>query len=220
MGIEQSFERIANSLERSVAIWEELLEISRWNKVRLEEQGGAPAAPVEDKGTAAGSSGASMPDMDYDTLKAELKARGYSVSKGMRMTTLLKMWEKHKDEPYVIDPNMSAMSAPPTAPAAPAAPAAPTAPATPATPAAPAAPDVSNELFDGEPTGASEKKPMTAKEVRSILEDEGAATQEGRQYLFAAFAHVGATRFSEVRPEDYETVLGKFRSLKAGAKNE
>ena len=223
MGIEQSFERIANSLEKSVAIWEELLEISRWNKVRLEEQGGTPAAPVEDKGTAVDSSGASMPDMDYDTLKAELKARGYSVSKGMRMTTLLKMWEKHRDEPYVIDPNMSAMSAPPAAPAAPAAPATPVTPATPATPATPvtpAAPDVSDELFDGEPTGASEKKPMTAKEARDILTEVFQGTPEERQMLLTAFSAVGATHFKDIKEGDFERVVDTFKALKAEAKNE
>ena len=217
MGIEQSFERIANSLERSVAIWEELLEISRWNKVRLEEQGGTPAAPAEIERPGVGSPEPEAPTMDYDTLKAELKARGYSVPKGTKMTTLLKMWEKRKDEPYVIDPNMSAMSAPldaPTAPATPATPTAPTAPATPATP------DVSDELFDGEPTGASEKKPMTAKEARDILTEGFRGTPEEKQMLLTAFSAVGATHFKDIKEGDFERVVDTFKAMKAGAKNE
>lgn len=215
MGIEQSFERIANSLEKSAAVLEELLEISRWNKARLEEKAAAADAPAEAEKSGVGSPEPEAPTMDYDTLKAELKARGVSFPKGTKMTTLQKLWAKYHDDPYVIDMNQGSepVGWEPVAPEAPA-----EAPVE--APAAEAAP--ADDLFGDTPSPAAEpeKKPMTAKELKSILEDEGATSQEGRQHLFAAFAHVGATRFSEIRQEDYETVLGKFRELKAGAKNE
>ena len=106
MGIEQSFERIAISMEKLAAILEELLEISRWNKARLEEK--AANAPAEVEKSGVGSPEPEAPTMDYDTLKAELKARGISFPKGTKMTTLQKLWAKHQDAPYVIDMNPGA----------------------------------------------------------------------------------------------------------------
>ena len=197
MGIEESFERIAMSLEKSVAIWQELLEISRWNKARLEAgssvrpPASAPVAP---------ESAPPAAELDYDALKAALKDRGISVPKGTKMTTLQKLWAVHKDDPKVA--------------------AAPAAPET-VSPAPESAPEselksavADDDLMDDAPAEA-EKKPMTKDKAIAILSENYAGTPEDKQLLFAAFATVGATKFSEVKAGDYEKVINAFREMKA-----
>lgn len=215
MGIEQSFERIANSLEKSAAILEELLEISRWNKARLEEKAAAADAPAEAEKSSVGSPEPEAPTMDYDTLKAELKARGISIPKGTKMTTLQKLWAKYRDNPYIIDPNQGSepVGVEPVAPEAPA-----EAPVeTPATEAAPA-----DDLFGDSPSPAAEpeKKPMTAEEARKVLTEGFKGTPEEKQMLLSAFAAVGATHFKDIKEGDFEKVVETFLALKAEAKNE
>lgn len=215
MGIEQSFERIANSMEKSAAILEELLEISRWNKARLEGKAAAADAPAEVEKSGVGSPEPEAPTMDYDTLKAELKARGVSFPKGTKMTTLQKLWAKYHDDPYVIDMNPGAepVGVEPVAPEAPA-----EAPVeAPAVEAAPA-----DDLFDDAPSPAAEpeKKPMTAEEARKVLTEGFKGTPEEKQMLLTAFATVGATHFKDIKEGDFEKVVETFKALKAGAKNE
>ena len=211
MGIEQSFERIANSLEKSAAVLEELLEISRWNKARLEEKATAADAPAEAEKSSVGSPEPEAPTMDYDTLKAELKARGISIPKGTKMTTLQKLWAKYQDKPYIIDPNQGSEPVAPEAPAE--------APVeAPAVEAAPA-----DDLFDDAPSPAAEpeKKPMTAEEARKVLTEGFKGTPEEKQMLLTAFAAVGATHFKDIKEGDFEKVVETFKALKAeSAKHE
>lgn len=215
MGIEQSFERIANSLEKSAAVLEELLEISRWNKARLEGKAAAADAPAEAEKSSVSSPEPEAPTMDYDTLKAELKARGISIPKGTKMTTLQKLWAKHQDDPYIIDLNQGSepVGWEPVAPEVPI-----EVPAeAPAPEAAPA-----DDLFDDAPSPAAEpeKKPMTAEEARKILTEGFKGTPEEKQMLLTAFAAVGATHFKGVKEGDFEKVVETFLALKAEAKNE
>ena len=148
--------------------------------------------------------------MDYDTLKAELKARGISFPKGTKMTTLQKLWAKHQDAPYVIDVNPGAEPVASEAPAE-----VPT-----EAPAAEAAP--SDDLFGDAPSPAAEpeKKPMTAEEARKVLTEGFKGTPEEKQMLLTAFAAVGATHFKDIKEGDFEKVVETFKALKAGAKNE
>ena len=219
MGIEQSFERIANSLEKSAAVLEELLEISRWNKARLEGKAAVADAPAEAEKSSVSSPEPEAPTMDYDTLKAELKARGISIPKGTKMTTLQKLWAKHQDDPYIVDPNQGSEPVG-WEPVVPEAPTEVPAEAPVEAPAAEAAP--TDDLFDDAPSPAAEpeKKPMTAEEARKVLTEGFKGTPEEKQMLLTAFAAVGATHFKDIKEGDFEKVVETFKALKAGAKNE
>lgn len=122
MGIEQNIERIATALEKLVELSEGTLEqrvritrCAEFNAARngmnvepafaelqqTEEEAvivdndalSAPETPAEAETTS------SEPEWTYDTLKAALIERGVEIAKGTKMTTLQKLWEKHKNDP-------------------------------------------------------------------------------------------------------------------------
>lgn len=120
MGIEQNIERIAAALEKLVELNEGTLEqrvritrCAEFNAARngmnvepafaelqqAEEEAvivgnDAPSAPE-----AIAAEVSAEPEWTYDTLKAALIERGVEIAKGTKMTTLQKLWEKHKNDP-------------------------------------------------------------------------------------------------------------------------
>ena len=108
MGIETNLERIANALGTIAEVQSRMLIIAEWNKDRLSSSGDPEPAPE------ALSSGAEQepvkaeirtapadPQVTYDHLKAALIERGIMIPKGTKMTTLVKLWEKHQSDPVL-----------------------------------------------------------------------------------------------------------------------
>jgi hypothetical protein len=119
MGIEQNIERIAAALEKLVTLNEGTLEqrvritrCAEFNAARngmnvepafAELQAKEEEAVIVDNDTPAAEAIAAAevsaePEWTYDTLKAALIERGVEIAKGTKMTTLLKLWEQHKND--------------------------------------------------------------------------------------------------------------------------
>lgn len=124
MGIEQNLERIASALEKLVTLNEGTLEqrvrITRCAEFNAVRNGMvAPDASFPELQCNAVEEEAVIIDNDapkaeapavaeegawtYDTLKAALVARGVEIPPRTKMTTLLKLWEKHKDAPLASE---------------------------------------------------------------------------------------------------------------------
>ena len=115
MGIEQNLERIASALEKLVTLNEGTLEqrvrITRCAEFNAVRNGMvAPEASFPELQSKAAAeedaviidnepSKAATPEWTYDDLKAALLARGVEIPPRTKMTTLLKLWEQHKDAP-------------------------------------------------------------------------------------------------------------------------
>lgn len=105
--IETDLARIADALEGinvKLAYLGLMYEDIHWNKERLAalEEKKAPAAKPEEPDAEPEKEEAPAPEtpsMSYDELKEALIARGVEIPKGTKMTTLLKKWESHKDDP-------------------------------------------------------------------------------------------------------------------------
>ena len=132
-----ALERIAEAIEKNSGTLVNIEAAIEWNRARLEkkysqeeEQREKPDAaqgrtPAEPEAAAAAEEGQGQ--WTYEALKAELQKRGVVVAKGTKMTTLVKWWGLHKDDP--IGAASAAESAVTSSPAAPAAASVPETPA-------------------------------------------------------------------------------------------
>ena len=218
MGIEENLERIAVALETVAEVQSRLAAVAEWNKARLggnvplRDGASAAAEAAEPERRAAPDhapeAGVRQPHQwTYEELKAELKKRGVEVAKGTKMTTLLKFWERHKN-----DPEMQALPAETSA-----APAEQAAEASPE-PAEQEAPAV--ELFDGQeepaPVPEPAAKPMTELEARQHIMAKGyTGTPEQIALLKKALAAVGAAKFADVAnlENGYDKLIAEFDRL-------
>ena len=122
MGIEQNLERIASALEKLVTLNEGTLEqrvritrCAEFNAVRngmvapeasfpeLQCNAVEEEAVIVDNKAPAEPEAAEEGAWTYDTLKAALIARGVEILPRTKMTTLLKLWEKHKNAPLASE---------------------------------------------------------------------------------------------------------------------
>ena len=127
MGIENTLERIAASLEKIAEVGEHTLaqrmritKCAEWHATKA----GMPSLPEAGMPVCATLTLASSekvnevmaaaevtaepeapaaPEFTYDELKAKLIERGVNIAKGTKMTTLVKLWATYKDAP--IAPN-------------------------------------------------------------------------------------------------------------------
>lgn len=222
--IESNLNRLADALERLAAAQTRIREICEHVHLNyaLPEAPAATPAPVSEETVAAvetaiqESSVAVTPTPEahqwtYETLKAALLERGVEIAPRTKMTTLLKFWELHKDDPLV--------PAEPEAPA-PAAevevvPAVSEAPAP--TPAA-AEVDLFGEVVVEEPASV-EVAPMTAAEARDYFVNSGyTGTPEQRVWMRAAVTAVGRSNFTECVEGDFEKVIAEYERLAKEAK--
>lgn len=208
MGIEQDIGRIATALETIAEVQSRMLTVAEWNKDRLAGKDVESADRQPEV--------ASMPETPtvpakaeptYDELKAALVARGIEIPKGTKMTTLVKLWEKHQSDPVLPpeDPEAEASAdswAPNDTPA----------------PAEPEPAKVDSDIFDDPAPAKEEKKPMTAEEARAILTADFTGTPEDKQLMLAALAKLGVTKFSEVPEGKFEELVKTVKALKAEKK--
>ena len=221
--IEETLEAIARHLGTIADTQLRLLNVAEWNKARL--SGEAPAKPEQE-----------APAISYDELKAKLIAAGVEVPKGTKMTTLLKLWDKHgsaapadaeapvAEAPVAEAPvETEAKTTPEETPAPSEAPAAET-PVEPETETAPAeTPAMESEVpapaeAPAEPEVPAKKKPMTRKEAADIITAYG-TSEENRNAYHAALDKIGKTwKELEEDAEDFDKLVNCFRELKGESK--
>ena len=223
MGIETSLERVANALERIASTLEENTNINDWYKGYLTKKDGskveaalaeahvdaAPeAAAPATEATAPATDVSAAPEMSYDELKAFLIARGFEIPKGTKMTTLKKLYEKHKNT-APIEASAPATEAPAVEPAS--------APA----PEAPAADPFDLPGVPAEPAPAPERKPMTKEEAGDRIRKVYQATEEHRKAFVEALTAVGVPAggsFQDVPEDKFGLLVETFEKL-IGAAN-
>ena len=209
MGIESDIGRIATALETIAEVQSRMLTVAEWNKDRLagkdvESMDRQPEVAVSE---AEIRTAPANPEVTYDQLKAALIARGIEIPKGTKMTTLVKLWEKHQSDPVLPleDPEAEASAdswAPTDTPAA----------------AEPEPAKADSDIFDDPAPAKAEKKPMTAEEARAILTADFSGTPEDKQLMLAALAKLGVTKFSEVPEGKFEELVKTVKALKAEKK--
>lgn len=192
MGIEKDIDRIATALETIAEVQSRMLTIAEWNKDRLS---GKDIESADRQPEEAAPEVAAKAEPTYDELKTALIFRGIDIPKGTKMTTLVKLWEKHQTDPVL----------PPADPEEPAAEESTT------------APDADSDIF-GDSAPAEEKKPMTAEEARAILTADFSGTPEDKQMMLSALAKLGVTKFSDVPEGKFEELVATFKALKGGKK--
>lgn len=211
MGIENTLERIAASLEKLA----DLGERTREHQTRLlacaefhAHKAGMEAKPektvaavmeaaevtVEPEAPAAPA----VPEFTYDELKAKLIERGVEIPKGTKMTTLLKLWEKHKDAPVFAEQEL---------------------PAEPETVEAPAA-DV--DPFGDAPVDPLEEAPASTgipsdldpAKAKEIIQKHYDRSPADCAALKEALSFVGAVTFGEIPADKHGVVLARYLELK------
>lgn len=204
--IEETLETIARHLGTIADTQLRLLNVAEWNKSRL--SGETPAKPEQE-----------APAISYDELKAKLIAAGVEVPKGTKMTTLLKLWDKHSAT-VPAGTEAPAESEVETAPAeAPAeSEAETTSVETPATESEVPAPAEPPAAEAAEPEAPAKRKPMTRKEAADIITAYG-TSEENRNAYHAALAKIGKT-WKELEEDagDFDKLVNCFRELKGEAK--
>ena len=193
MGIEKDIDRIATALETIAEVQSRMLTIAEWNKDRLSGKGveSADRHPEE-----AAPEVAAKAEPTYDELKMALIARGIDIPKGTKMTTLVKLWEKHQTDPVLP----------------------PADPEEPAVEESTTAPDADSDVFGDSAPVKEEKKPMTAEEARAILTADFSGTPEDKQMMLSALAKLGVTKFSDVPEGKFEELVAAFKALKGDKK--
>ena len=209
MGIEENIERVAIALETLCGLQNQMVElntrivaVAEWNRSRLagESRPGPAPDPKPEVPKAAESAPSereaanpATPAPSYDELKIVLGKKGIPIAKGTKMTTLLKLWAQHKNDPDVPEiPVPSETSGAPDEQAADA--------------------DIFNDApAADEPAPA----PMTMEEARAILTKEFTSSDADRAILRAALSEAGVAKFSEV--ENYDLLVKIARRLKAEA---
>jgi hypothetical protein len=229
--IESNLTRLADALERLAAAQTRIREICEHVHLNYPVPGAATSAPapvseapdVKEETVAAvetaiqESSVAVTPTPEahqwtYETLKAALLGRGVEIAPRTKMTTLLKLWELHKDDaPVPAEPEAPAPAAEvEVIPAEPEAPA----PA----PAAEVEVDLFGEVVVEEPASV-EVVPMTAAEARDYFVKSGyTGTPEQRVWMRAAVTAVGRSNFNECVEGDFEKVIAEYERLAKEAK--
>lgn len=199
--IEETLETIARHLGTIADTQLRLLNVAEWNKARLSGEHSSPAKPEQE-----------APAISYDELKAKLIAAGVEVPKGTKMTTLLKLWDKHGSA-APADAEAPAESEVENTPAEAPAPAeTPTVKSEVPAPAEPPAAEAA------EPEVPAKKKPMTRKEAADIITAYG-TSEENRNAYHAALAKIGKT-WKELEEDagDFDKLVNCFRELKGEAK--
>lgn len=193
MGIEKDIERIATALETIAEVQSRMLTIAEWNRDRLSGKG---IESVDRQPEEAAPEVAAKAEPTYDELKAALIARGIEIPKGTKMTTLVKLWEKHQTDPVLspADPEEQAAEESTTAP------------------------DADSDIFGDAAPAEEEKKPMTSEEARAILTADFSGTPEDKQLMLAALAKLGVTKFSEVPEGKFEELVKTVKALKSEKK--
>ena len=215
MGIENTLERIAASLEKLA----DLGERTREHQTRLlacaefhAHKAGMEAKDVNPEKTVADVMAAAevtvepeapaAPEFTYDELKAKLIEHGVEIPKGTKMTTLLKLWEKHKDAPVSAEQEPPADSWNPGD--------TPEAPAEVVDPFddAPVDPLEEAPAFTGIP---HDLDPAKAKEIIQKHYDRSPADCTA---LKEALSLVGAATFGEIPADQHGVVLARYLELK------
>lgn len=201
--IEETLETIARHLGTIADTQLRLLNVAEWNKARLSGEHSSPAKPEQE-----------APAISYDELKAKLIAAGVEVPKGTKMTTLLKLWDKHS---ATVPAGTEAPAETPVAEAPVETEAKTTPEETPAPSEAPAAETPVAEA-PAEPEVPAKKKPMTRKEAADIITAYG-TSEENRNAYHAALAKIGKT-WKELEEDagDFDKLVNCFRELKGEAK--
>lgn len=210
MGIENTLERIAASLEKLA----DLGERTREHQTRLlacaefhAHKAGMEAKDVNPEKTVAAVMEAAevtvepeapaAPEFTYDELKAKLIERGVEVLKGTKMTTLLKRWEEHKDDP--VAPVVVEAEAVET-------------PAADVDPFGDAPVDPLEEAPAAEAaTIPTNLDPAKAKEIIQKHYDRSPADCTA---LKEALSFVGAATFGEIPADQHGVVLARYLELK------
>lgn len=135
----------------------------------------------------------------YEELKAELLKRGVEIAKGTKMTTLLKFWEMHKNDPELR-----------VAEEAPAAEETPVAEETEKLPPVPE--DVAiDEPIDAEELTKEPAKPMTMEEARKHIMNSGyTATPNQTAAMKAALDKAGVARFALIAEGGFEDFINSY----------
>lgn len=196
--IEETLETIARHLGTIADAQLRLLNVAEWNKSRLSGEHSSPAKPEQE-----------APAVSYDELKAKLIAAGVEVPKGTKMTTLLKLWDKHSAAvPASSEVPVAETPAPAETPVAEA----------PVEPEAETAPVETPAEATAEPEAPAKKKPMTRKEAADIITAYG-TSEENRNAYHAALAKIGKT-WKELEEDagDFDKLVNCFRELKGEAK--
>lgn len=200
--IEETLETIARHLGTIADAQLRLLNVAEWNKARLSGEHSSPAKPEQE-----------APAISYDELKAKLIAAGVDVPKGTKMTTLLKLWDKHS---AAVPAEAETPAEAPVAEAPVETEAKTTPEETPAPSEAPAAEPPAAEA--AEPEVPVKKKPMTRKEAADIITAYG-TSEENRNAYHAALDKIGKT-WKELEEDagDFDKLVDNFRELKGETK--
>lgn len=211
---EENVELIADSLARIVAGQAELIAIASRNSDHICRRGDhAEDAPPETPSAPAAPTAPAAPaesTMTYEQLKFALIQRGVDIPKGTKMTTLLKLWDKHKlDE---LKPGATTVAGVETS----AAQAAEGVPPTQEKIVEAQAADAT-DLFGERAPAAPKAEPMTreqaVKTLSALFHDP--ALPEERDLMLAKVAEFGVPHFRDI-PEDK---LGEFvAAVKAALK--
>lgn len=191
MGIEKDIERIAAALETIVEVQSRMLTIAEWNKDRLN---GKDIESADRQPEEAAPEVAAKAEPTYDELKAALVARGIAIPKGTKMTTLVKLWEKHQTDPVLPPVGQEESAAEESMTAS----------------------EVDSNIFGDVAPAEEEKKPMTAEEARAILTADFSGTPEDKQMMLSALAKLGVAKFSDVPEGKFEELVAAFRELRGG----
>ena len=228
---DENVEMIADCLAQIVERQDKLIAIAERNSDHICRRGDTPAPEVPaETPTADAVPGASAePAMTYEQLKFALIQRGVEIPKGTKMTTLLKLWDKHKfDDLKAGATTSSGVEASAAGAGLVAAPAEEvvvpggmcvTSAAVPPPPPAPpeVAASTADDLF-GEPASAAPKaEPMTreqaVKALSALFHDP--ALPEERDLMLAKVAEFGVPHFRDIP----EAKLGEFvAAVKAALK--
>ena len=205
MGIEQNIERVANAMERIANNLDRLVVCADFHLERaqmMDASKGVESPKVREvmaqaEVTAGPEAPAAEPEFTYEELKAKLIERGVEIPKGTKMTTLLKLWEKHKDAPVFAEQELPADSWNPGD-----------------TPEAPAEVDI----FDlpTEPAKPSIPDDLPLEEARELIMNNYDRSPEDKKCLIAAFAEVGSgiSTFAGIPQGKHGVVARKFLELK------
>jgi len=235
MGIETSLERVANALERIASTLEANTTINDWYKNHLaskeaakvetalaEAHVGAPSEPAP-----APVAAPAAPEMSYEELKAFLIARGVGIPKGTKMTTLKKLYEKHKNTAPIDPLAEGAIVLPdgriPPADKVPASDApfytqAKISEPASASAAAPEDPfSIPAAAPAQAPAQAPAKEPMTKEEATKRIQANYQATEEDRKAFIEALAAAGVPAggsFQDVEDGKFDVLVETYEHIK------
>lgn len=210
MGIEQNIERVANAMERIADNLDRLVVCADFHLERaqmMDASKGVESPKVREvmakaEVTVEPETPAPVdaePEFTYEELKAKLIERGVEIPKGTKMTTLLKLWEKHKDAPAFEERELPAEVEVVEAPAD-------------VDPFGDAPADLLEEAPAAEAVAIPVNlDPAKAKEIIQKHYDRSPADCTA---LKEALSFVGAATFGEIPADQHGVVLGRYLELK------